>query len=114
METELVEANKKRERAEKQLKEKNSELLHKEADFVQKRQVDSDTMQKLQKEVIGLRNYMTMAEKGWDLLNSDVMGKNLDSEYFKRILQSLLISDSTIFIQSPLDMMKSDAAKFPV
>jgi hypothetical protein len=57
---------------------------------------------------------MTMAEKGWDLLNSDVMGKNLDSEYFKRILQSLLISDSTIFIQSPLDMMKSAVAKFPV
>jgi hypothetical protein len=49
METELAEANKKRERAEKQLKEKNSELLQKEADIVQKCQVDSDTMQKLQK-----------------------------------------------------------------
>jgi predicted nucleic acid-binding Zn-ribbon protein len=64
LETELAEANKKRERAEKQLKEKNSELLQKEADFVQKHQVDSDTMQKLQKEVNGLQNYMTVAEKG--------------------------------------------------
>jgi predicted nucleic acid-binding Zn-ribbon protein len=64
METELAEANKKQERAEKQLREKNSELLQKEADFVHKRQVDSDTMQKLQKEVNSLRNYMTVAEKG--------------------------------------------------
>nr|XP_051229007.1 uncharacterized protein LOC127346784 [Lolium perenne] len=84
LETELAEANKKRERAEKQLKDKNSELLQKEADFVQKRQVDSDTMQKLQKEVNGLRNYMTMAEKGWDLLNSDVMADELlEAEYAK-------------------------------
>ncbi|KAK1645377.1 hypothetical protein QYE76_063182 [Lolium multiflorum] len=73
LETKLAEADKKRERAEKQLTEKNSELLQKEADFVQKHQVDSDTMQKLQKEVNGLRNYMTTAEKGWDLLNSVVM-----------------------------------------
>ncbi|KAK1603621.1 hypothetical protein QYE76_027294 [Lolium multiflorum] len=73
LETELAEANKKREWAEKQLEEKNSELLQKEADFVQKRQVDSDTMQKLQKEVNSLWNYMTVVEKGWDLLNSDVM-----------------------------------------
>ncbi|KAK1618336.1 hypothetical protein QYE76_023853 [Lolium multiflorum] len=49
LETKLVEADKKRKRAEKQLAEKNSELLQKEANFVQKRQVDSDTMQKLQK-----------------------------------------------------------------
>jgi hypothetical protein len=43
-------------------------------------------MQKLQKEVNGLQNYMTVAEKGWDLLNSDVMGKNPDSEFSCRAL----------------------------
>ncbi|KAK1683191.1 hypothetical protein QYE76_044039 [Lolium multiflorum] len=73
LETKLAEADKKREQAEKHLTEKKSELLQKEADFVLKRQVDSDTLQKLQKEVNGLQNYMTTAEKGWDLLNADVM-----------------------------------------
>ncbi|KAK1574565.1 hypothetical protein QYE76_048133 [Lolium multiflorum] len=73
LETKLAEADKKRERAEKQLTEKNSELLQKESDFVQKRQVDSKTIQQLQKDVNGLRNYMTTAEKGWDLLNADIM-----------------------------------------
>ncbi|KAK1649182.1 hypothetical protein QYE76_066987 [Lolium multiflorum] len=63
---------KKREQEEKQLTEKKSELLQKEADFVLKRQVDSDTLQKLQKEVNGLQNYMTTAGKGWDLLKADV------------------------------------------
>jgi hypothetical protein len=70
-----MEADRKREYAEKQLAEKNSEFLKKEADFVSKRKVDSDTLQKLQREVHGLRNYMTTAEKGWDLLNTDVMGE---------------------------------------
>ena len=70
-----MEADQKREYAEKQLAEKNSELLKKEADFVIKRKVDSDTLQKLQREVHGLRNYMNKAEKGWDLLNTDIMGK---------------------------------------
>ncbi|KAM0901679.1 hypothetical protein ACQ4PT_019835 [Festuca glaucescens] len=68
-----MEADQKRESAEKQLAEKNSEFLKKEADFVTKRRVDSDTLKKLQNDVHGLRNYMTTAEKGWDLLNTDVM-----------------------------------------
>jgi hypothetical protein len=42
---------------------------------VAKRKVDSDTLKKLQSELQVLRNYMTTAENGWDLLNSDVMGK---------------------------------------
>jgi malate synthase len=70
-----MEADQKREYAEKQLAEKNSELIKKEADFAIKRKVDSDTTHKLQKEVHGLRNYLNTAEKAWDLLNADVMGK---------------------------------------
>ncbi|KAK1693875.1 hypothetical protein QYE76_010572 [Lolium multiflorum] len=73
LETRLAEAEKKQERAEKQLAEKKSELLQKEADFVTKRKVDSYTLKQLQNEVNGLWNYMNTAEKGWDLLNADVM-----------------------------------------
>ena len=102
LETKLAEADKKRERAEKQLSEKNSELLQKESSFVQKRQVDSDTIQKLQKEVNGLRNYMTTTEKGWDLLNSEVMGKNPDSEESNESANLYLFFDSTFFCAEPL------------
>jgi chromosome segregation ATPase len=80
LETKFAEADKKREQAEKQLAEKKSELLKKEADFELKCQADSNTLQKLQNEVHGLRKYMTTAEKGWDLLNSDVMGKNPETK----------------------------------
>ncbi|KAK1681866.1 hypothetical protein QYE76_042714 [Lolium multiflorum] len=73
LETKLTEADRKRESAEKQLAEKNSEFHKKEADFVIKWKVDSDTLKKLQNEVHGLRNYMTTAEKCWDHLNADVM-----------------------------------------
>ncbi|KAK1613871.1 hypothetical protein QYE76_019388 [Lolium multiflorum] len=73
LESKLKEAEKKRELAEKQLSEKNSEVIKEKADLVAKRRVDSDTLKKLQSELQGLRNYMTTAEKGWDLLNSDVM-----------------------------------------
>ncbi|KAK1694674.1 hypothetical protein QYE76_011371 [Lolium multiflorum] len=54
LETKLMEAEQKREHAEKQLAEKNSELIKKEGDFAMKRKVDSDTLQKLQKENSGL------------------------------------------------------------
>ncbi|KAK1621244.1 hypothetical protein QYE76_026761 [Lolium multiflorum] len=73
LETKLTEAEDKREFAEKQLAEKKSEFIRENADLVAKRRVDSDTLKKLQIEVQGLRNYMTTAEKGWDLLNADVM-----------------------------------------
>ena len=40
-----------------------------------KRKNDSETIQKLQKDVNGLRKYMDTAEKAWDVLNVDVFGK---------------------------------------
>jgi predicted RNase H-like nuclease (RuvC/YqgF family) len=60
--------------AEKEISEKNSELARKTGEFELKRQTDSDTIQKQQKELGGLRKYMKTAESCWDLLNSDVMG----------------------------------------
>ncbi|KAK1553521.1 hypothetical protein QYE76_008067 [Lolium multiflorum] len=73
LDTKLTEAETKQEFTEKQLAEKNYEFLRKEADFVTKRKVDSDTLKKLHNDVHGLQNYMTTAEKGWDLFNTDVM-----------------------------------------
>ncbi|KAK1613149.1 hypothetical protein QYE76_036822 [Lolium multiflorum] len=72
LETKLSEADQKRESAEKQLAEKNSEFLKKEGEFAMKRKNDNETIQKLQKEVNGLRKYMDTAEKAWDILNADV------------------------------------------
>jgi septal ring factor EnvC (AmiA/AmiB activator) len=63
LETKLAEVKQKRERPEKQLAEKNSELTKKEGEFEMKRKVDSDTLQKQQKEINGLRKYMETAEK---------------------------------------------------
>ncbi|KAK1650121.1 hypothetical protein QYE76_067926 [Lolium multiflorum] len=59
--------------AEQKISEKNSELARKTGEFELKRQTDSDTIQKQQKEIGGLRKYMETAESCWDLLNSDVM-----------------------------------------
>jgi hypothetical protein len=59
---------------EKKQAEKSSELIRKEGEFELKRKTDSDTIQKQQKELGGLRNYMKTVEKHWDLLNEDVMG----------------------------------------
>ncbi|KAK1610110.1 hypothetical protein QYE76_033783 [Lolium multiflorum] len=73
LEMKLAEAEQKRERAEKQLAEKNSELIKKEGEFAMKQKVDSDTLQKLQKEINGLQKYMDTAQKHRDLLNADVM-----------------------------------------
>ena len=75
LETKLSEADQKRESAEKQLTERNSEFLRKEGEFALKRKNDSETIQKLQKEVNGLRKYMDTAEKAWDILDADVFGK---------------------------------------
>ena len=72
--TKLAVAEQKRVQAKKQLAEKNSELIKKEGEFAMKRKVDSDSIQKQQKEINGLRKYMDTAEKHWDLLNADVMG----------------------------------------
>jgi hypothetical protein len=40
-----------------------------------KRKADSETIQRQQKELGGLQNYMETAEQHWDLLNTYVMGK---------------------------------------
>jgi hypothetical protein len=50
------------------------ELIRKEGEFEMKWKVDSETLQKQQKELNGLQNYMETVEKHWDLLNDDVMG----------------------------------------
>ncbi|KAK1666868.1 hypothetical protein QYE76_055027 [Lolium multiflorum] len=59
--------------AEKKLAEKNSELIQKEGEFQLKRKTDSDTIQKQQKELGGLRKYMETTEACWDWLNSSVL-----------------------------------------
>jgi hypothetical protein len=74
LETKLLEVDQKRETAEKQQKERNSEFLRKEGEFALKRKNDSETIQTLQKEVNGLRKYMNTTEKAWDVLNADVFG----------------------------------------
>ncbi|KAK1645346.1 hypothetical protein QYE76_063151 [Lolium multiflorum] len=59
--------------AEKKLAEKNSELIRKEGEFELKTKVDSESIQKQQKELGGLQSYMETVEMHWDLLNEDVM-----------------------------------------
>jgi flagellar biosynthesis chaperone FliJ len=76
LEAKLAEAEKKKEQAEKQLAEKSSELIQKTGEFEMKRKVDSETVQKQQKELNGLRKYMETMEQHWDLLNEDIMGMN--------------------------------------
>jgi hypothetical protein len=75
LESKLKEAEEKRELAENQLAEKISEFIREKADLVEKRRKDNATLKSLQDDVQTLRTYMMMAEQGWDLLNSDVMGK---------------------------------------
>ncbi|KAK1664997.1 hypothetical protein QYE76_053156 [Lolium multiflorum] len=47
--------------------------FHSIREYIEDGEVDNETIQQLQKDVNGLRNYMTTAEKGWDLLNADIM-----------------------------------------
>ncbi|KAK1667004.1 hypothetical protein QYE76_055163 [Lolium multiflorum] len=75
LESKLNEAEEKRELAENQLAEKNSEFIREKADLVEKRRKDSATPKNLRDEVQTLRTYMRTAEQGWDLLNSDVMAR---------------------------------------
>jgi flagellar biosynthesis chaperone FliJ len=78
LEAKLAEAEKKKEQAEKQLAKKSSELIQKTGEFEMKRKVDSETVQKQQKELNGLRKYMETAKQHWDLLNEDIMSMNLE------------------------------------
>jgi chromosome segregation ATPase len=74
LETKLMEAEQKREQAEKQLAEKNSELTREKGEFLLKRNADSETIKRQQKELNGLRRYMETAERHWDFLNEYILG----------------------------------------
>ena len=65
LETKLKEAELKREQAEKQLAEKNSEHAREKGEFVLKRNADSKTIKRQQKELTGLQRYMETAEHHW-------------------------------------------------
>nr|XP_051185238.1 uncharacterized protein LOC127299334 isoform X1 [Lolium perenne] len=74
LETKLKEAELKREQAEKQLAEKNSEHIREKGELELKKNADSETIRRQQKELNGLRKYMETAEKHWDLLNENILG----------------------------------------
>ncbi|KAK1648790.1 hypothetical protein QYE76_066595 [Lolium multiflorum] len=73
LETKLMEAEQKKEQAEKQLAEKNSELIREKGEFLLKRNADSETIKRQQKELNGLRKYMETAEHHWDLLAENIL-----------------------------------------
>ncbi|KAK1609928.1 hypothetical protein QYE76_033601 [Lolium multiflorum] len=79
LETKLMEAEQKKEQAEKQLAEKNSELTREKGEFLLKKNADSETIKRQQKELNGLRKYMETAELHWDLLNEYILGTKLES-----------------------------------
>ncbi|KAK1608722.1 hypothetical protein QYE76_032395 [Lolium multiflorum] len=73
LETKLKEAEQRKEQAEKQLAEKNSELIREKGEFLLKRNADSETIKRQQKELNGLRKYMETAEHHWDLLATNIL-----------------------------------------
>ncbi|KAK1630098.1 hypothetical protein QYE76_004413 [Lolium multiflorum] len=73
LETKLMEAEQKKEQAEKQLAEKNSESIKEKGEFLLKRNADSETIKRQQKELNGLRKYMETAERHGDLLNEHIL-----------------------------------------
>ncbi|KAK1614671.1 hypothetical protein QYE76_020188 [Lolium multiflorum] len=77
LEIKLKEAEQQKEHAEKQLAEKNSELIREKGEFVLKRNADSETIKRQQKELNGLRKYMETAEHHWDLLAENILGSYL-------------------------------------
>jgi septal ring factor EnvC (AmiA/AmiB activator) len=74
LETKLKEAELKREQAEKQLAEKNSEHIREKGELELKKNADSETIRRQQKELNGLRKFMKTAEQHWDLLNENILG----------------------------------------
>nr|XP_051230426.1 uncharacterized protein LOC127348437 [Lolium perenne] len=74
LEIKLKEAEQQKEHAEKQLAEKNSELIREKGEFLLKRNADSETIKRQQKELNGLRKYMETAEHHWDLLAENILG----------------------------------------
>ncbi|KAK1593388.1 hypothetical protein QYE76_059306 [Lolium multiflorum] len=73
LEIKLKEAEQQKERAEKQLAEKNSEFIKEKGEHVLKRNADSETIKRQQKELNGLRKYMETAEHHWDLLAENIL-----------------------------------------
>ncbi|KAK1646599.1 hypothetical protein QYE76_064404 [Lolium multiflorum] len=73
LETKLMEAEQKKEQAEKQLAEKDSEFIKEKGKFLLKRNADSETIKRQQKELNGLRKYMETAERHWDLLTKNIL-----------------------------------------
>ncbi|XP_071681522.1 uncharacterized protein [Lolium perenne] len=73
LETKLKEAELKREQAEKQLAERNSEHIREKGELELKKNADSETIRRQQKELNGLRKYMETAEHHWDLLNENIL-----------------------------------------
>ncbi|KAK1683956.1 hypothetical protein QYE76_044804 [Lolium multiflorum] len=73
LETKLKEAELKREQAEKQLAERNSEHIREKGELELKKNADSETIRRQQKELNGLRKYMETAEQHWDLLNENIL-----------------------------------------
>ncbi|KAK1650626.1 hypothetical protein QYE76_068431 [Lolium multiflorum] len=72
LEIKLKEAEQQNERAETTGGE-NSELIREKGEFVLKRNADSETIKRLQKELNGLRKYMETAEHHWDLLAENIL-----------------------------------------
>ncbi|KAK1680446.1 hypothetical protein QYE76_041294 [Lolium multiflorum] len=93
LETKLMEAEQKKEQAEKHLAERNSEFIKEKGEFVLKKNVDSETIKRQQKELNGLRKYMETAERHWDLLTENLLdvGALLDavSGYDTRIARRI-------------------------
>ncbi|KAK1617236.1 hypothetical protein QYE76_022753 [Lolium multiflorum] len=73
LKTKLKEAEQKKEQAEKQLAEKKSEFINEKGEFALKRNADSETIKRQQKELNGLRKYMETAERHWDLLTENIL-----------------------------------------
>ncbi|KAK1664932.1 hypothetical protein QYE76_053091 [Lolium multiflorum] len=63
LEIKLKEAEQQKEQAEKQLAEKNSELIREKGEFLLKRNADSETIKRQQKELNGLRNLRKLIKR---------------------------------------------------
>jgi hypothetical protein len=114
LEIKLKEAEQQKERAEKQLAEKNSELIREKGEFVLKRNADSETIKRQQKELNGLRKYMETAEHHWDLLAENILGTYTRNFYLDE--QFLVLNSnvySCILMQNRLDILKGAGINFP-
>jgi hypothetical protein len=118
LETKLKEAELKREQAEKQLAEKNSEHIREKGELELKKNADSETIRRQQKELNGLRKYMETAEQHWDLLNENILGmisepcQDICSDFFYFALK-LRAYILIIFYAEPLGYPEQRRNLFP-